>query len=399
MAVTARPLDGVTVVSLEQAIAAPYCTRLLADLGARVIKIERPGTGDFARAYDTRANGLASHFVWCNRSKESVALDLKKPGAVDAVKALLRTADVFVQNLAPGAAGRMGLGGEDLRVLNPQLIVCNISGYGAGGAWSQRKAYDLLIQAEAGFLSITGPRDEPAKAGISIADISAGVSAANAILAALVLRARTHEGTTLDISMLETMAEWMGYPLYYAYEGAPPPPRAGAGHATIYPYGPYRTADGTVLFGLQNDREWKAFASLALRRQSRPQRAPRRHRARHRRDVRPVGHAGGDRAAGKRRHRHGAGQRDGRCLGPSATARARALDDDRLAGGRAEGAAPDLRGSVGAAHGPGSGAGGGHRQGAGRDRPVAGGNRAHLHMSARRSGMALASSRMERNRS
>src|SRR5690606_9596474 len=169
MAVTARPLDGVTVVSLEQAIAAPYCTRLLADLGARVIKIERPGTGDFARAYDTRANGLASHFVWCNRSKESVALDLKKPGAVDAVKALLRTADVFVQSLAPGAAGRMGLGGEDLRVLNPQLIVCNISGYGAGGAWSQRKAYDLLIQAEAGFLSITGPRDEPAKAGISIA--------------------------------------------------------------------------------------------------------------------------------------------------------------------------------------------------------------------------------------
>ncbi|HRP77798.1 MAG TPA: CaiB/BaiF CoA-transferase family protein [Aquamicrobium sp.] len=264
MAVTARPLDGVTVVSLEQAIAAPYCTRLLADLGARVIKIERPGTGDFARAYDTRANGLASHFVWCNRSKESVALDLKKPGAVDAVKALLRTADVFVQNLAPGAAGRMGLGGEDLRVLNPQLIVCNISGYGAGGAWSDRKAYDLLIQAEAGFLSITGPRDEPAKAGISIADISAGVSAANAILAALVLRARTHEGTTLDISMLETMAEWMGYPLYYAYEGAPPPPRAGAGHATIYPYGPYRTADGTVLFGLQNDREWKAFASLVL---------------------------------------------------------------------------------------------------------------------------------------
>lgn len=261
-----RPLDGVTVVSLEQAIAAPYCTRMLADLGARVIKIERPGTGDFARAYDTRAKGLASHFVWCNRSKESVTLDLKHPEAVDAVKELLRTADVFVQNLAPGATDRLGLGGDILRELNPRLITCNISGYGAGGAWSDRKAYDLLIQAESGFLSITGPKDEPAKAGLSIADISAGVSAANAVLAALVLRARTNEGTTLDISMLEAMTEWMGYPLYYAYEDAPPPPRAGAGHATIYPYGPYKTSDGTVLFGLQNDREWKLFAELVLQR-------------------------------------------------------------------------------------------------------------------------------------
>jgi itaconate CoA-transferase len=259
-----RPLDGVTVVSLEQAIAAPYCTRMLADMGARVIKIERPGTGDFARAYDTRAKGLASHFVWCNRSKESITLDLKHPEAVDAVKELLRTADVFVQNLAPGAIDRLGLGGDILRELNPRLIMCNISGYGAGGAWSDRKAYDLLIQAESGFLSITGPKDEPTKAGLSIADISAGVSAANAVLGALVLRARTNEGSTLDISMLEAMTEWMGYPLYYTYEDAPPPPRAGAGHATIYPYGPYKSADGTVLFGLQNDREWKLFAELVL---------------------------------------------------------------------------------------------------------------------------------------
>lgn len=264
MAVTMRPLDGVTVVSLEQAIAAPYCTRLLADLGARVIKVERPGSGDFARAYDARAKGLASHFVWCNRSKESITLDLKKPGAVEALKALIQTADVFVQNLAPGATERMGLGAKALNALNPQLIVCNISGYGSGGEWSERKAYDLLIQAEAGFLSITGSPDQTAKAGLSIADISAGVSAANAVLAAIILRARTNRGTTLDISMLETMSEWMGYPLYYAYDGAPPPPRAGAGHATIYPYGPYKTADGTVLFGLQNDREWKEFACHVL---------------------------------------------------------------------------------------------------------------------------------------
>lgn len=261
---TTQPLDDVTVVSLEQAIAAPYCTRLLADLGARVIKIERPGDGDFARAYDTRARGLASHFVWCNRSKESVTLDLKKPRAVEAVRELVAKADVFVQNLAPGAAARLGLDAAELRRRNPRLIVCGISGYGPGGEWEDRKAYDLLIQAEAGFLSITGPRDAPAKAGLSIADISAGVSAANAILAALVLRERTGEGTTLDISMLETMTEWMGYPLYYAYDGAPPPPRAGAGHATIYPYGPYRTSDGTVLFGLQNDREWQRFAEIVL---------------------------------------------------------------------------------------------------------------------------------------
>ncbi|WP_108610464.1 CaiB/BaiF CoA-transferase family protein [Aminobacter sp. MSH1] len=259
-----RPLDGITVVSIEQAIAAPYCTRLLGDLGARVIKIERPDVGDFARHYDTRVHGLASHFVWCNRSKESITLDLKKTRAVDAVKELLKTADVFVQNLAPGAAERMGLGNAALQALNPKLIICDISGYGSGGSCSQRKAYDLLIQAESGFLTITGPESEPSKAGLSIADISAGVTSANAILSALLLRGRTGEGTTIDVSMLESMTEWMGYPLYYAYNDAPPPPRSGAGHATIYPYGPYSTANGVVLFGLQNDREWRAFATTVL---------------------------------------------------------------------------------------------------------------------------------------
>lgn len=261
-----RPLDGVTVVSIEQAIAAPYCTRLLADLGARVIKIERPEVGDLARGYDKRVNGLASHFVWCNRTKQSVTLDLKKPEATEAVKRLVSKADVFVQNLAPGAAARLGLGAEDLRALNPRLIVCDISGYGSGGPWGDRKAYDLLIQAEAGFLSVTGPEDTPSKAGISIADTSAGVTAANAILAAMLQRERTGEGTVIDLSMLESMAEWMGYAMYYAYDGAPPPPRTGAGHATIYPYGPYNTLDGVVLFGLQNDREWRAFATEVLQR-------------------------------------------------------------------------------------------------------------------------------------
>jgi itaconate CoA-transferase len=261
-----RPLDGLLVVSLEQAIAAPYCTRLLADQGARVIKVERPDGGDFARAYDKRARGLASHFVWTNRSKESLALDLKEPAAIEALLAIIARADVFVQNLAPGAAARLGLDPAKLRAQYPKLITCSISGYGSGGPAEQRKAYDLLIQAEAGFLSVTGTRTDMAKAGISIADIAAGVTAYHSILAALINRSRTATGDNIEVSMLEAMAEWMGFPMYFAMDDAQPPPRNGAGHATIYPYGPYDTADGGVLFGLQNDREWAAFAEGVLMR-------------------------------------------------------------------------------------------------------------------------------------
>jgi itaconate CoA-transferase len=261
-----RPLDGVLVVSLEQAIAAPYCTRLLADQGARVIKVERPDGGDFARAYDTRARGLASHFVWTNRSKESLTLDLKEPGAVAALKRLIAEADVVVQNLAPGAAERLGLGHAELRANHPRLITCVISGYGSGGPSDGRKAYDLLIQAESGFLSVTGTKEQPSKAGISIADICAGVTAYHSILSGLLNRHKTGKGDHIEVSMLEAMAEWMGFPMYFALDGAPPPPRNGAGHATIYPYGPYRTADGDVFFGLQNDREWTAFAETVLER-------------------------------------------------------------------------------------------------------------------------------------
>jgi itaconate CoA-transferase len=261
-----RPLDGLLVVSLEQAIAAPYCTRLLADQGARVIKVERPDGGDFARAYDTRARGLASHFVWTNRSKESLALDLKEEGAVGILKRIVGKADILVQNLAPGAAERLGLGHANLRRNNPRLITCSISGYGAGGPYENSKAYDLLIQAEAGFLSITGSEGEMAKAGISIADIAAGVTAYHSILAALLNRAKTEAGDHIEVSMLEAMAEWMGYPMYYAMDGAPPPQRSGPNHATIYPYGPYSTADGTVFLGLQNDREWVSFSKFVLQR-------------------------------------------------------------------------------------------------------------------------------------
>ncbi|MBU0582723.1 MAG: CoA transferase [Alphaproteobacteria bacterium] len=261
-----RPLDGLLVVSLEQAIAAPYCTRLLADQGARVIKVERPDGGDFARAYDTRARGLASHFVWTNRSKESLALDLKEERAVEGLKKILASADVFVQNLAPGAAARLGLGPGQLRADNPRLITCSISGYGRSGPDEKRKAYDLLIQAEAGFLSVTGTRDEMAKSGISIADISAGVTAYHSILSALIHRGRSGVGDNIEVSMLEAMAEWMGFPMYFAMDGAAPPQRNGAGHATIYPYGPYKTADGGVMLGLQNDREWTAFATDVLQR-------------------------------------------------------------------------------------------------------------------------------------
>ncbi|AUF96860.1 CoA transferase [Pseudomonas sp. 02C 26] len=262
-----RPLDGITVVSFEHAIAAPFCTRQLADLGARVIKIERPNVGDFARAYDNRANGLSSHFVWTNRSKESLALDAKKPGADAIVEGLLAKADVLVQNLAPGAAARMGLSFEALHERFPQLIVCDISGYGEGGPYEQKKAYDLLIQSEGGFLSVTGGagEEEIAKAGCSIADIAAGMYAYTGVLSALHLRNKTGKGSRVDVSMLESLVEWMGFPLYYSYDGANPPPRAGASHATIYPYGPFPTSPGeTVMLGLQNEREWASFCEKVL---------------------------------------------------------------------------------------------------------------------------------------
>jgi itaconate CoA-transferase len=260
-----RPLDGITVVSLEHAIAAPFCTRQLADLGARVIKVERPGTGDFARAYDARVRGEASHFVWVNRSKESLALDLKHPQALAALKALIARADVLVQNLAPGAAARMGLSWDVLHAQHPRLICCDISGYGDDGPYRDKKAYDLLIQSEAGMLSITGTPEQPSKAGNSIADIAAGMYAYSGILAALLQRDRTGEGSHIDVSMLEALGEWMGYPMYYAFEGAAPPVRAGASHASIYPYGPFRVGDGgTVMLGLQNEREWAVFCAQVL---------------------------------------------------------------------------------------------------------------------------------------
>ena len=261
-----RPLHGVTVVTLEHAVAGPFCTRQLADLGARVIKVERPGSGDFARGYDERVRGLASHFVWTNRSKESLTLDVKHPGARAILGKLVAGADVLVQNLAPGAAARLGLSYGALSPAHPRLIVCDISGYGDGGPYRDKKAYDLLVQSESGFLSITGTPDEPAKAGCSIADISAGMYAYSSVLAALIARGQTGRGTRIDVSMLETMVEWMSYPLYYASDGAPPPLRTGAAHATIYPYGPFPAGDGkTVMLGLQNEREWGVFCRDVLR--------------------------------------------------------------------------------------------------------------------------------------
>jgi itaconate CoA-transferase len=259
-------LEGITVVTLEHAIAAPFCTRQLGDLGARVIKVERPGAGDFARGYDERVKGLASHFVWTNRSKESITLDVKHEAARGVLARLVERADVLVQNLAPGAAARLGLSHVALREAHPRLIVCDISGYGSNGPYRDKKAYDLLIQSESGFLSITGSPDEPAKAGNSIADIAAGMYAYSSILAALIERGRTGLGKHIDISMLESMVEWMGYPLYYTLDGATPPPRAGAAHATIYPYGPFPAGDGkAVMLGLQNDREWRVFCEQVLR--------------------------------------------------------------------------------------------------------------------------------------
>ncbi|MFL6581142.1 MAG: CaiB/BaiF CoA transferase family protein [Burkholderiales bacterium] len=260
-----RPLEGVTVVALEHVIAGPFCTRQLADLGARIIKIERPGVGDPARAYDDRVRGMSSHFVWTNRSKESITLDLKHEAAREIVHKLLANADVLVQNLAPGAAARMGFSYDALKDRYPRLIVCDISGYGADGPYRDKKAYDLLIQSESGLLSVTGTPETPSKAGCSIVDIASGMYAYTNILAALIQRGQTGIGSRIDVSMLESMAEWMSFPLYYAYDGAAQPVRAGASHATIYPYGPFPAGDGkVVMLGLQNEREWAVFCDKVL---------------------------------------------------------------------------------------------------------------------------------------
>jgi crotonobetainyl-CoA:carnitine CoA-transferase CaiB-like acyl-CoA transferase len=261
------PLDGVTVVSCEQAVAAPLATRHLADLGARVLKIERPGTGDFARAYDETVHGLSSHFVWLNRSKESVTLDLKSDAAADVVAALLDRADVFVQNFAPGVAERLGLGAAALRATRPRLITCSVSGYGSTGPYRDAKAYDLLIQSEAGLVSVTGSAAEPAKSGIPAADIGAGMYAFSGILSALYDRERTGLGTELEVSLFDSLVEWMGFPLYYAGYGGTPPPRTGTSHAAIAPYGTFAAGDGTELvLAVQNDREWAAFCEHAVAR-------------------------------------------------------------------------------------------------------------------------------------
>ena len=261
-----RPLDGITVVALEQVIAGPFATRQLAELGARVIKIERPGSGDSARAYDRTVKGLSSHFVWTNRSKESLALDVKHPAAKEILSRLVERADVFLQNLAPGAVERLGLGAAALRSRHPRLIWCGISGYGPAGPYARKKAYDLLVQCEAGLLSVTGTPQEPAKAGIPVADIAAGMYAYSSILAALLRRARSGEGATLDITLFEALGEWMGFPAYFTAYGGSAPPRSGAHHATIVPYGPFQAGDGgTVFLSVQNEREFARFCAEVLR--------------------------------------------------------------------------------------------------------------------------------------
>jgi formyl-CoA transferase len=260
-----QPLSGITVVSLEQAVAAPYATRQLADLGARVIKVERPGGGDFARRYDESVLGQSSYFVWLNRSKESVTLDVKRPSARQVLGELVAGADVFVHNLAPGAAARLGVDAEPLRATHPRLVHCTISGYGTDGPWAHRKAYDLLVQCETGVVSLTGTEAEMAKVGISIADIAAGMYAYSGILTALLRRASTGEGTTVEVSLFEALAEWMGSPAYYTHYGPHQPKRAGAEHATIAPYGPFTSADGDpVVLAVQNEREWVALCATLL---------------------------------------------------------------------------------------------------------------------------------------
>ncbi len=260
-----RPLEGITVVGLEQVIAGPFCTRQLAELGARVIKIERPGSGDAARGYDRTVKGQSSHFVWVNRSKESLSLDVKHPDARPVLDRLMQKADVFVQNLAPGAAERLGLGAAELRAKHPRLIWCGISGYGPAGPYAGKKAYDLLVQCEAGLLAVTGTPEQPAKAGIPVADIAAGMYAFSSILAALVRRARDGVGATLDITMFESLGEWMGFPANFTAYGGEAPPRSGAHHATIVPYGPFRAGDGgTVFLSIQNEREFERFCEVVL---------------------------------------------------------------------------------------------------------------------------------------
>lgn len=258
------PLQGITVVSLEQAVAAPFATRQLADLGARVIKIERPGTGDFARGYDDAVYGNSSYFVWLNRSKESLTLDVKSAAGRAVLGELLGKADVFVQNLGPGAAGRLGIDAATLARTHPRLITCTVSGWGTDGPWAGRKAYDLLVQCEAGLLSVTGTPGQMVKAGISVADIAAGMYAYSGVLTALLRRATTGEASAVEVSLFEALAEWMGAPAYYTAYGGRQPARAGADHATIAPYGPYRTADGTVLIAIQNDPEWLSLCTHLL---------------------------------------------------------------------------------------------------------------------------------------
>jgi itaconate CoA-transferase len=261
------PLDGITVVAVEHAVAAPFASRQLADLGARVIKIERPGVGDFARSYDSTVNGMSSHFVWLNRSKESLTLDLKNPEGATVLARLLGRADVFIHNLAPGAARRLGCDGAMLVANHPRLVVCEISGYGLTGPYADRKAYDLLIQAETGLLSITGDEGAPAKVGISVADIAAGMYAFSGILSALMLREKTGRGVALDVSLFDSLAEWMGYPAYFTAYGGHAPKRTGARHAAIAPYGPYACSDDTVVYlAVQNDGEWARFCGLVLQR-------------------------------------------------------------------------------------------------------------------------------------
>ncbi|MCW2526307.1 MAG: putative alpha-methylacyl-CoA racemase [Pseudonocardiales bacterium] len=269
-AVPHLPLAGVTVVSIEQAVAAPFATRQLADLGARIIKVERPGGGDFARGYDRTVKGLASYFVWLNRSKESLSLDLKDDAALKILHDLIDTADVFVQNLAPGAATRMGLSAEQLRARNPRLIVCDVSGYGSVGPFSQKRAYDLLVQSETGLVSVTGSPTDPAKVGISVADISAGMYAYSGILTALYDRERTGVGAAVEVSLFDSLTEWMSQPMYYAMYTDVPPARTGTSHATIAPYGTFRTgpgangAPGAVQFAIQNEREWVRLCTHVL---------------------------------------------------------------------------------------------------------------------------------------
>ncbi|MCA1669043.1 MAG: CoA transferase [Thermomicrobia bacterium] len=263
----ALPLEGITVVALEQAVAVPFATRQLADLGARVIKIERVGVGDFARQYESSVRGMSAHFVWLNRSKESLALDMKHAEAQTIVHQLLETADVFIQNLAPGAAARLGFGAALLHARYPRLIICDLSGYGSSGPYRDKKAYDLLVQCETGVVAVTGTPEAPSKAGIAVADLAGGMYAYSGILTALIQRGRTGEGTMLEVSLFDGLAEWMGYPAYFTKYGGDPPARTGASHATIAPYGPFAAGDGgTVFLGVQNEREWATFCAAVLER-------------------------------------------------------------------------------------------------------------------------------------